>query len=170
MPCAHISDLNLRACRGLELGYDPTLGAKDGALCQSQRESEACYHKKRAAGLLPQEGLLGLFGSEWEGGSKDEAHNEPSPDLQLARDHSRVRRAPSSAAGDEAARTHSEAVGTHIANPFRRSTHGIFSTSLCSQNLALVPLSHPADSLVSVVTRWGGFVREQSGAWCENPP
>ena len=50
MPCAHISDLNLRARRSLELGYDPTLGAKDGALCQSQRESEACYHKKRAAG------------------------------------------------------------------------------------------------------------------------
>ena len=59
MPCAHILDLNLRARRGLELGYDPTLGAEDGTLCQSQRESEACYHKKRAAGLLPQEGAAG---------------------------------------------------------------------------------------------------------------
>ena len=107
MPCAHILDLNLRARRGLELGYDPTLGAEDGALCQSQRESEACYHKKRAAGLLPQEGLLGLFGSEWEGGSKDEAHNEPCPDLQLARDHSGARCARPRAAGDEAARTRS---------------------------------------------------------------
>ena len=64
MPCAHISDLNLRACRGLELGYDPTLGAEDGALCQNsgsqrlattRRGPLVCYHKK---------GLLGLFGSE----------------------------------------------------------------------------------------------------------